>query len=179
MQLFTFIRADLASFRSEDPTAGLLVNDANQHPAYPKSMLLINPLFSNYQLNSVNIAAQDSIPVPEILDLDAWIVPPPKEFSTADAATANDTQQGERPLTKKKVKGKGKEKGKGKDSKVLTTKPLGTQPDHSPSPGPSETEEEKIEREKASDCIKFALQGGSLSSSAKSAKASKNGVSST
>jgi AP-3 complex subunit delta len=175
LQLFTFIRADLASFRLEDPIAGLPVDDANRHPAYPKSMLLINPLFSNYQLNSVNIAAQDSIPVPEFLDLDAWIVPPPKEFSTADAATANDTQQGERPWTKKKVKGKGKEK----DSKVLTKKPPGTQPDHSPSPGPSETEEEKIEREKASNLIKFALQGGNLSSPAKSAKASKNGVSST
>jgi AP-3 complex subunit delta len=179
VQLFTFIRADLALFRSEDPTAGLPVNDANWHPAYPKSLLLINPLFSNYQLNSVNITAQDSIPVPEFLDLDVWIVPPPKEFSTADAATVNDTQQGERPLTKKKVKGKGKEKRKEKDSKVLSIEPLDTQPDHTPSPGPSETEEEKIEREKASNLIKSALQRSNLSSPAKPAKTSKNGASST
>jgi AP-3 complex subunit delta len=142
VQLFTFIRADLASFRPEDPAAGLLANDTSQHPAYPKSLLLINPLFSNYQLNSVSAVAQESIPVPESLDLDAWIIPPPKEFSSANAVAADD----ESPLTKKKVKGKGKGKGK---EKVATLKSRGSQPDILSS-GPPETEEEKLEREKVS-----------------------------
>jgi AP-3 complex subunit delta len=178
VQLFTFIRADLASFRPEDPTVGLPVNDTSQCPAYPKSLLLINPLVSNYQLNIVSIVAQDSIPVPEFLDLDVWIVPPPKEFSTADAATANETQEGERPLTKKKVKGKGKGKGKEKDSKDSTIKSHGIQPDHILSPGPPETEEEKIEHEKASSSVKLASQHGNSSTLKKLATASKNGASS-
>jgi AP-3 complex subunit delta len=146
VQLFTFIRADLASFRPEDPAAGLLANDTSQRPAYPKSLLLINPLFSNYQLNSVSVVAQESVPVPESLDLDVWIIPPPKEFSSANAAAADGTREGELPLTKKKVKGKGKGKGK---EKVATLKSRDTQPDIL-SPGPPETEEEKTEREKVS-----------------------------
>jgi AP-3 complex subunit delta-1 len=148
VQLFNFVRADLASHRLEGAsTIGVPSNETNESPAYPRSLLLINPLFSAYELNSVNIAAQDSIPVPESLELDAWIVPPPREF-TQDAVTEDDTQGGERRSAKKKVKsskGKGKEKEKG--PKATTYDP---QTDLIPSLGPSETEEDRAEREKVS-----------------------------
>lgn len=151
MQLFKFIRADLASFRPEDEsTASPPANETSQNPTYPKSLLLINPLFSAYELNSVNTAAQDSIPVPEDLDLDAWIVPPPREFTVPEAAPVDDTQEGERSSTKKKLKGKGKRKGKEKMSQAAI---LGPQTEPVPSAGPSETEEDKAEREKASRLV--------------------------
>lgn len=148
MQLFTFIRADLASFRPEDDsTTGPPVNETSQNPTHPKSLLLINPLFSTYELNSVNTAAQDSVPVPESLDLDAWIIPPPREYTMPDAVLADYTSEGERPSVKKKLKGKGKHKGKEKMSQAATQS---SQTEPIPSPGLSETEEDKAEREKAS-----------------------------
>lgn len=147
MQLFAFIRADLASFRPEDDSTGPLVNETSQNPAYPKSLLLINPLFSTYELNSVNTAAQDSIPVPESLDLDAWIVPPPREYTVPDAVSTDYAPEGERPSTKKKLKGKGKHKGKQNMSQAATHS---SQAEPIPSLGLSETEEDKAEREKAS-----------------------------
>ena len=148
VQLFNFIRADLASRRlEEDSTTSLPVDETNQNPAYPKSLLLIDPLFSIYELNSVNIAAQDSIPVPEFLDLDAWIVPPPREFTLPDAAVPDDAQSGEQRPIKKKLKSKGKGKGKEKGSEVGTQ---GPPTDPIPSLGRSETEEDRVEREKAS-----------------------------
>jgi len=146
VQLFNFIRADLASRRlEEDSTTSLPVDETNQNPAYPKSLLLIDPLFSVYELNSVNIAAQDSIPVPEFLDLDAWIVPPPREFTLPDPAVPDDTQSGEQRPIKKKLKSKGKGKGKEKGSEVGTQ---GPPTDPIPSLGRSETEEDRVEREK-------------------------------
>ncbi|KAH9996509.1 hypothetical protein BJV77DRAFT_1065737 [Russula vinacea] len=63
-----------------------------------------------------------------------------------EAAPADDTQEGERSSTKKKLKGKGKRKGKERMSQTAT---LGPQTDPVPSAGPSETEEDKAEREKA------------------------------
>jgi AP-3 complex subunit delta-1 len=148
VQLFNFIRADLASHRPEEiSTVGVSSDEAKQGPAYPRSLLLINPLFSAYELNSVNIAAQESIPVPESLDLDAWIVPPPREFTVPDAVAEDDTQGGERRSAKKKVKSKGKGKGKEKGPKATTHDP---QTDLIPSLGPSETEEDRAEREKVS-----------------------------
>ncbi|KAI9454892.1 Adaptor protein complex AP-3 delta subunit [Lactarius psammicola] len=143
VKLFTFIQADLVSFHLEDPAAGPPVDNAGQHPTYPKSLLLINPLFSTYELNSVNSAAQDSISVPEGLDLDVWIVPPPQEFLMPAAAVTNDSQEVEHPPTKKKVKGK----GKARSSKVATIKPQDPQIDPINPPDPSETEE-RIENER-------------------------------
>ena len=148
MRLFTFIRADLASFRPEDDsTTGPTVDETGQNPTYPKSLLLINPLFSTYELNSVNTAAQDSIPVPESLDLDAWIVPPPREYNMPDAVPTDYAPDGERPSVKKKLKGKGKHKGKEKMSQAAAHS---SQTEPIPSAGLSETEEDKAERETAS-----------------------------
>ena len=151
MQLFNFVRADLASHRLEGISAvGVPSDETTESPAYPRSLLLINPLFSAYELNSVNIAAQDCIPIPESLDLDAWIVPPPREFTVPDAVTEDDTQGGERRSAKKKIKsskGKGKGKEKEKGPKTTIHDP---QTDLIPSLGPSETEEDRAEREKVS-----------------------------
>ena len=147
MQLFAFIRADLASFRPEDDSTDPPVNETSQNPTYPKSLLLINPLFSAYELNSVNTAAQDSFPLPESVDLDAWIIPPPRQYTMPDAVPADYTPEGERPSVKKKLKGKGKHKGKEKMSQAATHS---SQTEPIPSPGLSETEDDKAEREKAS-----------------------------
>ena len=155
MQLFNFIRADLTSHRlpEADLTASFQVDETNQNPTYPKSLLLINPLFSAYELNSVNLAAQDSIPVPESIDLDAWIIPPPREFTEPDAAATDDTQTGERRVAKKKPKSKAKGKGKERGSSKAETH--GAQTGLIPSLGPSETEEERAEHEKASGSVKL------------------------
>ena len=148
MQLLNFIRADLASFRPEDDsTTGPPVNEISHNPTYPKSLLLINPLFSTYELNSVNTAAQDCILVPESLDLDAWIVPPPREYTMPEAVAADYPPEGERPSVKKKLKGKGKHKGKDKMPQAAIHS---SQTEPIPSPGLSETEEDKAELEKAS-----------------------------
>jgi AP-3 complex subunit delta-1 len=158
LQLFNFIRADLASHRPPEAelTAILPVDEINRNPVYPKSLLLINPLFSVYELNTVNVAAQDSVPVPESLDLDAWIVPPPREFTLPDAAATDDTQVDERRATRKKPKSKGKGKGKERGSKAELH---GPETNFIPSLGPSETEEERAEREKASRSVKLEFQG--------------------
>ena len=154
MKLFTFIQADLVSFHLEDPAAGTLVDNSGQHPTYPKSLLLINPLFSAYELNSVNFAAQDSITVPEGLDLDVWIVAPPQEFLMPAAAVA-DSHEAEHPPTKKKVKSK----AKARSSKVATIKLQDAQTDPIEPPDPSETEE-RTENERVSSSVmpNFARQ---------------------
>jgi AP-3 complex subunit delta-1 len=166
VKLFTFIQADLVSFHPGDPAVGTPIDNTNQHPAYPKSLLLINPLFSAYELNSVNSAAQDSISVPEGLDLDVWIVPPPQELLLPAAAVTDDLQEGEHPPTKKKVKGKGK--GKGRSSKVATISSHDPQTDPINPPDPSETEE-RIENERVSNSVMPNFQGsnGLLASTTK------------
>ncbi|VDC05752.1 unnamed protein product [Peniophora sp. CBMAI 1063] len=139
LQLFSFVRADLATYHSQ-PGSSTGFAESNE-PAYPKSMLLLQPLFETYELNPVNPAAQAAIPPPDDIDLDAWIVPPPVAevpMSTTDSV-------------KKSKKGKGKAKAKdangsagktskhhrgGESSAVLTSEVL-------------ETEEERAARERA------------------------------
>ena len=166
MKLFTFIQADLVSFH-DDSAAGTSVDNAGQHPTYPKSLLLINPLFSTYELNSVSSAAQDSISVPEGLDLDVWIVPPPQEFLMPAAAVADDSQEGEHLPTKKKVKSK--VKAKARSSKVATIKPHDPQTDPIILPDPSEMEE-RLENERVSSSVmpNFPSNHGLLGSKTKS-----------
>ncbi|KAI0271465.1 Ap3d1 protein [Gloeopeniophorella convolvens] len=152
VQLLSFIRADLASFRQEETDSEPPPADATKHPAYPKSLLLVNPLFSTYELNPVNTAAQGSVPVPDSLDLDAWIVPPPRELSAPEKAS-DDAQSGEPSTSKKKVKSKAKGKGKGKEqgSKPATRQAVDARLNPTPSlesPEAAEVAEERIEREK-------------------------------
>ncbi|KAJ7170232.1 Ap3d1 protein [Mycena filopes] len=66
LQLFSFINADLNAYRPkpvDNPFA----------EAFPKSLYLLEPLHGAYELNPVALAAQASVPIPEGLDLDAWI----------------------------------------------------------------------------------------------------------
>ena len=74
-------------------------------PDYPKSLYLIQPLFSVYELHPVAPEAQASVAPPEGLDLDAWIVPLAKPVIHEPVA--------QEQKKKKKVR---KEKGKEKDS---------------------------------------------------------------
>ncbi|KAF9453879.1 Ap3d1 protein [Macrolepiota fuliginosa MF-IS2] len=87
-QLCNFIFADLNSHRSKTSTLAYATTGSStaledtasaQDVSFPKSLYLIQPLFSTYELNPVASNAQASVPVPDGLDLDAWIVPPPQE----------------------------------------------------------------------------------------------------
>lgn len=105
LQLFRFIQADLQNFQPhgssqdlpDEVVGGFDVPSAEPH--FPKSLYLIRSLTAAYILNPVAAAAQASVPVPDGLDLDAWIVPPPQE----------DLSEGSVDRKKKKSK-KGKEK---------------------------------------------------------------------
>ncbi|KAL5494662.1 APL5 [Sanghuangporus weigelae] len=114
LQLFTFIQADVNAFRPKPkPEFGNGFADAStsafdpigvSEPVYPKSLYLLYPLFSQYELSPIAPEAQTSVPVPEGLDLDAWIVP---------QAQPKIEEPVEVEMKKKKDrKGKGKEKEK-------------------------------------------------------------------
>ncbi|KAG6817562.1 hypothetical protein H0H87_006939 [Tephrocybe sp. NHM501043] len=108
LQLFRFIQADLESHRPKPPPTPGFSTELEQispEPRFPKSLYLIEPLSDTYELNPVATSAQASVPIPEGLDLDAWIVPPPKEVVY------------EQPPERKKKSKKGKDKEVG-DSKV-------------------------------------------------------------
>jgi len=114
-----------------------------EEPRFPKSLYLIHPLFSGYELNPVGINAQASVAVPEGLDLDSWIVPPPLE---AVPYNVDDEKGG----SGKKVRSK---KGKGKDAVPATTnkKNKGKENGYHTTPIPvdsEETPEERVRREK-------------------------------
>ena len=96
-------------------------------PDYPKSMYLLQPLRTSYELNYVAPHAQSAVPVPEGINLDHWIVPPPKVKHEVE----------EVPRKSKKSKTKGKEKATtGKKGKKKSE------------PEIEETPEEKAAREK-------------------------------
>jgi AP-3 complex subunit delta len=78
-------------------------DDSVVEPNCPKSLYLIRPLFTSYELNPVAPNAQASVPIPEGLDLDAWIVPPPPDLAAGIGRKA------------KGKKGKEKEKNESAD----------------------------------------------------------------
>lgn len=149
LQLFNFIQADLNAHRSKPQTSPRFSSPvtatsfdpiAPAEPHFPKSLYLIQPLFSSYELNPVALAAQASVPVPEGLDLDAWIVPPPRE-----STPALEESSGKRP--KKSKKGKGKEvDGNNPRSGRKTHKQEEDSNLLAPAPPETETPEEKAER---------------------------------
>lgn len=117
LQLFTFISADLNAYRpkpqSSTPSlAGPSSIDVVplDEPRFPKSLYLIRPLFSEYELNPVALHAQASVPVPEGLDLDAWIVQPFQEEYHHEERKAKKVKKGKgKELNGKKAKGKRRE----------------------------------------------------------------------
>lgn len=90
---FSTPEASSSSFDHATPTTD---------PDFPKSLYLIQPLFEAYELNPVALTAQTSVPIPEGLDLDVWIIEPPREVVPEEL--------GERTVKKGK-KGKGKDGG--------------------------------------------------------------------
>jgi len=98
LQLFSFISADINSHlpnlrvASSSPLPGSS-SQSDGSPSrsdelrFPKSLYLIQPLFTHYELNPVATTAQASVVLPEGLNLDAWFVePPPQLISQADDA---------------------------------------------------------------------------------------------
>lgn len=127
LQLFTFIKRDLATHRpksdsvfADTSSTSLTVFDAPPigSPSFPKSLYLIHPLCSAYELNPVASVAQTSVPIPDGLDLDAWIVP-----SMQVPLPDEDEGAGEVASEKKVKKSKkGKEKESAGRSKSKGTK---------------------------------------------------------
>ena len=78
LQLVSFIDADLRSHQpprkqAQSDIPGIkdgFESDAEDQPSYPKSLFLLPPLFSSYELNAVALQAQSSISAPDGLDLD-------------------------------------------------------------------------------------------------------------
>ncbi|KAG8716733.1 AP-3 complex subunit delta [Ceratobasidium sp. 395] len=133
LQLFRFIQADVKGFETKRTTAvegseGTASEQPSNEPSYPKSMYLLQPLRTAFELNYVAPHAQNAVPVPEGLNLDYWIVPPPKLKHEEEEVVKKP----------KKSKTKGKEKSvTGKKTKKKRE------------PEAEETPEEKAAREKA------------------------------
>lgn len=102
------------------PTIESEFDSDTSQPAFPKSLYLIYPLFNAYELNPVAPAAQESVLVPEGLDLDAWIVPPPPD-PVLEIAKKVKAKGKERESNGKSGKKDGKSsKGKGKQREDLS-----------------------------------------------------------
>ncbi|KAG8876261.1 AP-3 complex subunit delta [Tulasnella sp. 331] len=70
--LLEFMRADILNVKQATTVP---VSADSAEPQYPKSLRLIAPMFSAYELNAVATEAQESIRLPLGLDLDFVIVP--------------------------------------------------------------------------------------------------------
>ncbi|CAA7268078.1 unnamed protein product [Cyclocybe aegerita] len=159
LQLFTFISADLHSYRpnmqlvspmpTPGPSSGFETSVPSDEPRFPKSLYLIQPLFSAYELNPVAAKAQASVPVPEGLDLDAWIVSPPREALPAQAEDRDETSAKKKKRTKKGKEKEASSATRGKKKELIgngngtleTLTPL--ESDHE---APEEKEKRKAER---------------------------------
>ncbi|EPQ60168.1 Adaptor protein complex AP-3 delta subunit [Gloeophyllum trabeum ATCC 11539] len=149
--LFTFIKADLATHRplKEDDaeynvdSSPAFADVPTSEPRYPKSLWLLRPLFGGYELNPVAAYAQGRVERPSGLDLDVWIVAPPK-----DPVSEGVMSDGQIPDKVKVKKGKkGKAKGKGK-SVELNAASNGVEAEETLSSQSMESPEEAVERAK-------------------------------
>lgn len=85
--LLKIISGDLANHRPpitatqsdipglDDGFGDTATDKSDTDPGYPKSLFLLQPLFTAYELNAVSSSAQSAVPIPEGLDLDRDIVP--------------------------------------------------------------------------------------------------------
>jgi AP-3 complex subunit delta-1 len=58
-----------------DPAPPKNGTQEDEAPAYPKSLFLLQPLFTSHELNAVSAQAQDAVRLPEGLDLERDLVP--------------------------------------------------------------------------------------------------------
>ncbi|KAF8323788.1 Adaptor protein complex AP-3 delta subunit [Clavulina sp. PMI_390] len=128
LQLFAFIKADFGSHQAKqqakaeaNTTDDTSPDQFSTEPEYPKSLFLIQPLHAR-ALRPLPIAGPSTsrhvsfrVTLPEGLDLDSWIVPPPKSSVVFEAQGDEDHVPGVPSGKKKKSKDKG-------DGKVKTTK---------------------------------------------------------
>lgn len=74
-------------------------NNATSEPNYPKSLFLLRPLFTGYEMNSVGYKAQESVQLPDELDLDATLVDwTPDDTLDFDFPTDADAEEDEREM---------------------------------------------------------------------------------
>ncbi|EKM61582.1 uncharacterized protein PHACADRAFT_83114 [Phanerochaete carnosa HHB-10118-sp] len=165
LQLLIFVRADISMFQPKPETNGIGYSEAGSStfgiedtpvdPRFPKSLYLTRPLFSAYELNPVAVSAQEHVSVPDGLDLNAWIVPPPAEESAVEAEEEDSMAV---LKVKKSKKGKGKEATTGPKTKKKKRKEDGKIQGDVLTPDVEETEEEKAERERVSAFGLFSLR---------------------
>ena len=157
MQLFTFIRADLGNYKPKPPPpigengTGFGAPDLDE-PSFPKSLLLLRPLHTLFDLNPVAAAAQSSVPKPEDLDLDNWIIPPPRNARAEDEATKEKIG--------KTKSGKGKEKAHGEGKVKSSKKRPKRDEDLTPTVDADETPESRAERERVRAFQTFGVRLG-------------------
>ncbi|EIW71741.1 hypothetical protein TREMEDRAFT_43040 [Tremella mesenterica DSM 1558] len=142
LQLLSFVSADLTSHRPPvkpsssipDLEPGFGEPSSDSEPPYPKSLFLFQPLFTGWEMNALGYKAQESVRLPDDINLDSEIVPGggfPEDVES-DEETEEKVEEGHvtagmeelrRVLReqdgerKKKKKGKGKENG---DAQQLT-----------------------------------------------------------
>jgi AP-3 complex subunit delta-1 len=147
-QLLIFIKHDVAMYKPKqengfsDPNAAAF--DPVSEPSFPKSLYLIQPLFSSHELNPVASIAQASVPVPEGLDLDAWIVPSMQDRVTEEGDDGDVTER----KVKRNKKGKDKESANRMKVKSGKKKQKEGHYQEELAPQEEETAEEKAERER-------------------------------
>jgi len=117
--------------------------DPVSEPNFPKSLYLIRPLFTSYELNPVASIAQASVPIPDGLDLDAWIVPSMQDRGSEEhddgglpERKGKKSKKGKEKESTSRTKGKGgkkKQKEEGYEEELVAQE---------------ETAEEKAERER-------------------------------
>lgn len=131
LQLFSFIRADLASFRPSNSFSN--TSDAaspsdttpDQHlPSHPKSLLLLTPLFTSYSLPPVSTRAQASVPLPVGLDLDTPLFIFPSKAADDNESSEEDDFDEETAVVDRGVirlgNGKNRAGGEGPGERVMT-----------------------------------------------------------
>ena len=121
LQLFNFVSADINSYQpkglpSTDISSAMEDLSGSSEPSFPKSLYIIGPLFGSHELNTIANGAQASIPAPEGLDLDAWIVPlrdpsPQPQQETEEVAKKKKGRKGKGKAVGSSVDGKKKSKG--------------------------------------------------------------------
>ena len=126
----------------------------SSEPHFPKSLYLIKPLFGAYELNAVALSAQASVPAPDGLDLDAWIVPFQDEPSLVPGDAAEEALEGKKGKKGKRKEGASKSKRKGKSRAQDDQEDVGDRGvdgnGYGEAAQPIETEEERAERERVS-----------------------------